>query len=68
MTLINPVTGTNKKNNGYNTGSSFSYSGLYTSVLKANYNVKKLVDTTKYNQLYEKLPSRKYIIYGLSQF
>jgi hypothetical protein len=70
LTVINPVYGANALNNGFAaTDLSYSYSGLYAPVDTAKYNIKTLIDKTAgYNVLQEKIPSVKYIIYGLSSF
>lgn len=70
LTVINPVYGTNSANNGFAAEDlSYSYSGLYAPVETAKYNIRTLIDKTSgYNVLQEKIPSVKYIIYGLSSF
>lgn len=69
--MINPKYGTEAGTNGFDSKISYSYSGLYSVVDTASYNVEKLIDSEldkNYNNLYEKLPTTKYSIYGLSSF
>jgi len=70
LTVINPAYGPNSANNGFSAEDlSYSYSGLYAPVETAKYNIRTLIDkSTGYNVLQEKIPSVKYIIYGLSSF
>lgn len=70
LTVINPKfpNTPTQPDNAYGSTSSFSYSGLYQVVPKANYNIQNMIVKTNYNQLKENLPTKKYMIYGLSKF
>lgn len=70
MTVINPQTGATAKDNGFAAETlSYSYSGIYTVVDPAKYNIKTVIDESQaYNKLHEDLPVVKYVIYGFSSF
>lgn len=72
MTVINPSYGSTAARNGFDAKLlGYSYSGLYTVVDPKKYNLKTIIDddiTQGFNNLHEKLPITKYIIYGFSSF
>ncbi len=72
MSVINPSFGTNAARNGMQaTNLGYSYSGLYTVMDPKKYNIKTMIDNDMaqgWNNLHERLPANKYMIYGLSSF
>ena len=72
MSVINPAYGANAARNGFDaTTLGYSYSGLYTVVNPSTFNKRspiESVNTAGWNNLHERLPVNKYMIYGLSSF
>jgi uncharacterized membrane protein YcgQ (UPF0703/DUF1980 family) len=72
MTVINPAYGNTAARNGFDAKTlGYSYSGLYTMIDPKRFNIKNIIDddnTKNYNNLHEKVPVNKYMIYGLSSF
>jgi hypothetical protein len=72
MSVINPSFGPNAARNGFeSTNLGYSYSGLYTVVDPNKFNIKTIIDNDMaqgWNNLHERLPANKYMIYGLSSF
>lgn len=71
LTVINPFNALVKEENGFTSDFEYSYSGLLAKVDPTDYNILTLIDNDNsagHNNLYHKLPTTKYAIYGLSSF